>query len=277
MLPVSQGFRDDRQTLSKSSYFYQKHVLKKPDKYSEERQLIATIFSSFYAYGYRRIHQALKNMGKRLSEKVVRNLMTQENLIVRVSKRKKYSSYAGEITPAQPNLLERDFKATQPNEKWLTDITEFRIPAGKVYLSPLVDCYDGAIISWTIGTKPDAELVNNMLDDGIANLLNHEKPIVHSDRGAHYRWPGWIERMAKAQLSRSMSKKGCSPDNSACEGFFGRLKNEMFYHRTWKNITIDQFINQLDTYIHWYNSQRIKLSLGRVSPLQFRKRQGNTC
>ncbi|EME3494079.1 IS3 family transposase [Enterococcus faecium] len=261
--------------LSKSSYFYQKQVLEQPDKYFEERQLIVTIFNSnFCAYGYRRIHQALKNMGKILSEKVVRKLMFEENLFVKFSRRKKYSSYAGEITPAQPNLLNRNFKAKMPNEKWLTDITEFRIPAGKVYLSPLVDCYDGAVISWTVGTKPDAELVNTMLDAGLATLQDQERPIVHSDRGAHYRWPGWIERMNKANLPRSMSKKGCSPDNSACEGFFGRLKNEVFYQRDWKNTTINQFMNQLDDYIYWYNNQRIKLSLGGLSPLQYRKKQG---
>ncbi len=141
--------------LPKSSYFYQKQALEKPDKYYKERQLIITIFNhNFCAYGYRRIHQALKNMGKKLSEKVVRRLMTEENLFVKFSRRKKYSSYAGEISPAHPNLLNRNFKAKKPNEKWLTDITEFRILAGKIYLSPLVDCYDGAIVSWTIGTKP---------------------------------------------------------------------------------------------------------------------------
>lgn len=116
-------------------------------------------------------------MGKILSEKVVRKLMFEENLIVKFSRRKKYSSYAGEITPAQPNLLIRNFKVKKPNEKWLTDITEFKIPAGKIYLSPLVDCYDGAIISWTIG---------------IATLQDQERPIIYSDRGAHYRWPGWM-------------------------------------------------------------------------------------
>jgi len=264
--------------LSKSSYFYQKKALKKPDKYFKGHQLIITIFNvNFYAYGYRRIHQALKNMGKSLSEKVICRLMFEENLMIKVSKWKKYSSYAGEITPDQPNILNRNFKAEKPNEKWLTDITEFKIPAGKVYLSPLVDCYDGAIISWTIGTKPDSELVNTMLNTGIATLYDQEYPIIHSDRGAHYRWPGWIERMNKANLPRSMSKKGCSPDNSACEGFFRRLKNEVFYQRDWKSTTINQFINHVDDYIHWYNNQRIKLSLGGLSPLQYRKKQGFIC
>ena len=124
--------------------------------------------------------------------------MTEENLTVTISKRKKYSSYAGEIAPAQLNLLNRNFEATKPNEKWLTDITEFKISEGKVYLSPLVDCYDGAVISWTIGTPPDAKLVNDMLDNGIATLQEQEHPIIHSDREGHYRWSSWIDRMDEA-------------------------------------------------------------------------------
>ncbi|MGC3749241.1 IS3 family transposase [Enterococcus faecalis] len=264
--------------LAKSSYFYQKRRLEQPDKYFKERQLIISIFNNnFCVYGYRRIHQTLKNLGKTLSEKIVRRIMVEENLIVQFSKYKKYSSYAGEITPAHPNLLNRNFKATKPNEKWLTDITEFKIPAGKVYLSPLIDCYDGAVISWSIGTKPDAELVNSMLDNGINILQKNETPIIHTDRGAHYRWPDWIKRINKAKLIQSMSRKGYSPDNAACEGFFGRLKNEMFYQRNWKNVTINQFIEQLNTYIHWYNCQRIKLSLGGLSPLQYREKQKLIC
>ena len=108
----------------------------------------------------------------------------------------------------------------------LTDITEFSIPAGKVYFSPMIDCFDGMPVSWTIGTSPNANLVNTMLDMAIGTLGAEDHPIVHSDRGCHYRWPGWIDRMDEAGLTRSMSRKGCSPDNSACEGFFGRIKNE---------------------------------------------------
>jgi len=93
-------------------------------------------------------------------------------------------------------------------------------------------------------------------------LRNIEKPIVHSDRGCHYRWPGWLERIEKAQLIRSMSKKGCSPDNAACEGFFVRLKNEMFYGYSWADITIAQFVKELNEYIKWYSEERIKLSPG---------------
>lgn len=113
-----------------------------------------------------------------------------------------------------------------------------------------------------------------MLDEAILSLNDEEHPIIHSDRGAHYRWPGWIERMERAGLTRSMSKKGCSPDNSACEGFFGRLKNEMFYGHSWKNITIEQFIDEVNEYIIWYAEKRIKLSLGGLSPLQYRQSLG---
>ncbi|SDJ53910.1 Integrase core domain-containing protein, partial [Paraburkholderia steynii] len=162
-----------------------------------------------------------------------------------------------------------------PNEKWLTDITEFQIPAGKVYLSPLIDCFDGLVVSWTIGTRPDAELVNTMLDEGIKTVANSSKrPVVHSDCGAHYRWPGWLSRMRDAKLVRSMSRKGCSPDNAACEGFFGRLKTEWFHPRDWRATTVEQFIEVLDSYMHWYNAKRIKVSLGALSPLEYRESLG---
>ena len=137
-------------------------------------------------------------------------------------RRRRYHSYAGEITPAPENIINRDFHAVIPNEKWLTDITEFQIPAGKVYLSPMIDCFDGMVISWSISTRPDAKLVNTMLDAAIETVAQcHDSPVVHSDRGAHYRWPGWLTRMADAKLTRSMSRKGCSPDNAACEGGCG--------------------------------------------------------
>ncbi len=199
----------------------------------------------------------MRNDGIRISEKVIRRLMKEESLTVAFVKKKKYNSYQGEISPEVPNLLERDFHADQPNRKWLTDITEFHIPAGKVYLSPIIDCFDGLPVSWTIGTSPDADLVNSMLDTAINSLNDGDHPIIHSDRGAHYRWPGWIERMEAAGFTRSMSKKGCSPDNSACEGFFGRLKNEMFYGISWQGVSIDSFIDELDQYIQWYANDRI--------------------
>ena len=146
----------------------------------------------------------------------------------------------------------------QANEKWLTDITEFAIPSGKVYLSPIVDCFDSLLVNWNISTSPDALLVNSMLDNAAKLLSVGEKPIIHSDRGVHYRWPGRIDRMEKNGFIRSMSKKGCSPDNSACEGVFGRIKNEMFYNADWSGVNISEFIGILNDYLYWYNEKRIK-------------------
>lgn len=133
----------------------------------------------------------------------------------------------------------------------------------------MIDCFDGMVVGWTIGSRPNANLVNTMLDGVIADLPDGCHPTVHSDRGCHYRWPGWIERMKKAGLVRSMSKKGCSSDNAACEGFFGRLKNEMFL-----GSSLDDFAQELDDYINWYNRKRIKLSLGGLSPLEYRQHLG---
>jgi putative transposase len=212
-----------------------------------------------------------------ISEKVVQRLMKQECLIVTANKKRRYGSYLGEISPAPENLINRDFHADIPNEKWLTDITEFQIPAGKVYLSPVIDCFDGLVVSWTIGTRPDSDLVNTMLDAAIETVIASEnRPVIHSDCGAHYRWPGWLKRVHNAKLIRSMSRKGCSPDNAACEGFFGRLKTELFYPRNWQDTSVDQFIGTVDAYIHWYNEKRIKISLGSLSPMEYRASLGFT-
>nr|WP_255345350.1 IS3 family transposase [Bordetella sp. FB-8] len=191
------------------------------------------------------------------------------------ARRRRYGSYLGEISPPPENVIDRDFQAAAPNQKWLTDITEFQIPAGKVYLSPVIDCFGGLVVSWSIGTRPDAELVNSMLDAAIQTVIDtNDKPVVHSDRGAHYCWPGWLSRMNDAKLTRSMSRKGCSPDNAACEGFFGRMKTEMFYLQDWRETTIDQFVGVVDTYVRWYNEKRIKMSLGALSPIEYRASLG---
>ncbi|ABI56878.1 IS3 family transposase [Alkalilimnicola ehrlichii MLHE-1] len=261
--------------LPRSSYFYHRARIQLPDKYATVRVSATQLFETNHrCYGYRRIRVALNRLGIVISEKVVRRLMAEEQLIVQRRKCRRYRSYRGEITPAPENLVNRDFSAPAPNRKWLTDITEFQIPAGKVYLSPVIDCFDGLAVSWTISTSPDATLVNTMLDDAIATLEDGETPIIHSDRGAHYRWPGWLARIQDVGLIRSMSRKGCSPDNAACEGFFGRLKTEFFYPRDWHGITLEQFFEELDEYIRWHNRNRVKLSLGGQSPLEYRERLG---
>ncbi|WP_343749986.1 IS3 family transposase, partial [Bifidobacterium pullorum] len=114
----------------------------------------------------------------------------------------------------------------------------------------------------TIGTSPNAELANRMLRDACATLGDGERPVIHSDRGCHYRWPGWISICRENGLTRSMSAKGCSPDNAAAEGFFGHLKQEFFHGRSFTGVTIEGFVEQLDGYMRWYRDERIKLAFG---------------
>jgi transposase InsO family protein/transposase-like protein len=262
--------------MPRSSYFYHRARLEVADKHAEVRRVMTDIFERNYrCYGYRRLHASLTKQSVNISEKVVRRLMRQQSLVPIACRRRRYGSYMGEISPAPDNLLNRDFSASVPNEKWLTDITEFQIPAGKVYLSPMIDCFDGMVVSWSIGTRPDAELVNTMLDAAIQTVsASSDRPVVHSDRGGHYRWPGWLSRIADANLVRSMSRKACSPDNAACEGFFGRLKNEFFYSHDWLSTSIEEFVAALNAYMRWYNEARIKISLGSRSPVENRRDLG---
>jgi len=213
--------------IAHSSYFYHRARCSAPDKYADARRLMASVFEGNHrCYGYRRLQVALRQEKLPLSEKVVRRLMKQERLCAATAKRRRYGTYLGELSPAPDNLINRDFQADHPNQKWLTDITEFQIPAGKVYLSPMIDCFDGMVVSWSLSTRPDAELVNTMLDAAIETVDRSErKPVVHTDRGAHYRWPGWLNRIARAKLTRSMSRKGYSPDNAESPRVLRRLLN----------------------------------------------------
>lgn len=177
-------------TFPKSSYYYQQAVIKQEDKYKAIRERIIKLFhENRDCYGYRKIHGQLKKEGIVISEKIIRRIMKEEGLIVKSMARGKYNSYKGEISPSVPNIIQRDFHSEKPNCKWLTDITEFAIPAGKIYLSPIVDCFDGMLTSWTIGSSPNSALVNKMLDKAVEQLNENEHPIIHSDRGCHYRWP----------------------------------------------------------------------------------------
>ncbi len=213
--------------------------------------IMADIFEENYrCYGYRRLHAMLRGNNRVISEKVVRRLMAEEQLVVKRTRRRRYNSYCGEIGPAPENLLARDFSSCRPNEKWLTDITEFQLPAGKVYLSPVIDCFDGLIVSWSIGTRPDATLVNTMLDDALDTLNEHDKPVIHSDRGGHYRWPGWLERINTSGLIRSMSRKDARRIMLRVKASSGVSKTKCSMAETgrvsrWKNLSASRQVHTL--------------------------------
>ena len=259
--------------MAKSSYEYQVKALQY-DKYKELRIEIRIIFDDNYqAYGSERIYGELKKQGKTVSEKVIRRLMKEGNIHPFVPRMKKYSSYQGEISPSVPDLYKHDFKVDEPYKKTVTDITEFSLRDGKVYLSPIIDLYDGCPVVWKIGTSPNKELTNSMLKEFHDIIPSDAKPIVHSDRGFHYRLPDWIDMMEEYGYTRSMSRKGCSPDNAACEGFFGILKREFFHNHDWSNVTREEFIKELDKYLTWFKIKRIKERLGYLSPTEYRSRE----
>ena len=193
--------------------------------------------------------------------------MKEEQIEVRYAKRKrKYSSYIGEITPAVKDLVRHKFRANQPNELWVTDITEFCAGKDKLYFSPVIDCYDGKVVAWSASRFPDRNLVEVMLNQAVKTLStdeieaykdpdNNHRLIIHTDRGGHYRGAMWIEKLEGLGISRSMSRKGNSGDNAACEGFFGRMKTEMYYGRKWTDIR--ELEIAIEEYINFYYCSRI--------------------
>ena len=173
--------------IARSTYHYQLNAMKRPDKDAWLLPLVEEAFeNSKRRYGYKRIHLELKGMGVRVSAKRVMRLTAGHGLAPLFRSAKRYGSYKGELTKAPANLVNRDFHAERPNMLWVTDLTEFSIPAGKACLSPVIDCYDGLPVAWTIGTSPNAALANGMPADACSTLGDGEKPIIHSDCGCHY-------------------------------------------------------------------------------------------
>lgn len=255
--------------IARSSYYYSRRAAQRPDPHAETRRRIKSIFhQSKMTFGSERVWHALKagddGLGPlRISEKIVRRLMREEGLSVIYSKKKRtYSSYKGEIGGHPGSKVNRDFHADEPNKLWLTDITQFTLPGFKCYLS--------AIVSHRLSKTPDADLANATLIQAAGSIEGFEGPTLHSDCGCHYRWPEWIGLCAEYGITRSMSKKACSPDNAACEGFFGRLKNEFFYYRDWVGVDFKAFGELLDGYVGYYNKHRKKKSLGWMSPRDYR-------
>lgn len=209
-----------------------------------------------------------------VSEKVVRRIMAEEGLVAHVPKRRRYGSYEGETTPAPANLVDRDFTAERPNEKWLTDISEIKARDGKG-----VPLAAGRLLRWQdrrIHRRLQPQRGAGQPDAGESGLdaAGERASLVHSDRGCHCRWPGWLGLMERFGLTRSMSAKGCSPDNAAAEGFFGRMKTEAVHPEKWEEHTRNEVLALVDEYIRWYNHERIKQSLGWMSPVQYRQSQG---
>lgn len=209
----------------------------------------------------------LHNRGYRINHKTVQRLMKVLGLkcLVRI---KKYRSYKGETGKIAPNIIERDFNATEPNQKWATDITEFSLFGSKMYLSPILDMYNGEIVSYTISRSPVLNQVMDMLDKAFSKIPDDTNLILHSDQGWQYQHKMYQKRLKEKGIRQSMSRKGNCLDNAVMENFFGLLKSELLYLREFSSM--DEFKNELIKYIDYYNNKRIKSKLKGLSPVQYR-------
>jgi putative transposase len=254
--------------LPRSTFYYQQKVLRQKDKHQQLKQTIKVVFGQHKGrYGYRRITAAVRQLGSHVNHKTVQRLMGMLGLKSLV-RPKRYRSFKGEVGRAAPNELQRRFDADSANQKWVTDVTEFNVAGEKLYLSPILDLYNGEIVAFETSKRPVFNLVDSMLKKALARLSPDEKPMLHSDQGWQYRMPAYQRQLRERQLVQSMSRKGNCYDNAAMESFFGVLKSEFFYLNQFDSV--DALRDGLVDYIHYYNHDRIKLKLKGLSPVQYR-------
>lgn len=254
--------------LARSTFYYQQRALLVADKHAELKVRIRSVFDRHKGrYGYRRITLALRKMGEQVNHKTVQRLMDVLKLKSLV-RPKKYRSYKGAVGQVAANILDRKFNAERPNQKWVTDVTEFKVGGEKLYLSPVMDLYNGEIVAYEMDRRPMFEMVGKMLKKACSRLGKDERPMVHSDQGWQYQMSAYRHLLTQKALTQSMSRKGNCLDNAAMKSFFGTLKSEFFYLNKFANI--DELQVGLTRYIHYYNHDRIKLKLKGLSPVQYR-------
>lgn len=254
--------------MARSTFYYHFQQQQKPDKYLSVCEQINEIYSvNKGRYGYRRITMELHNRSIRINHKTVERLMRKHEIKCQV-RLKKYRSYRGQEGKIAPNILGRDFAAASPNSKWVTDVTEFALFGQKRYLSPILDLYNGEIISYIISERHNLLMVTNMLEKAVKNIAGRPDLVLHSDQGWHYQHAIYQNRLRQTGITQSMSRKGNCLDNAVMENFFGLLKSELIY--LMKFSSIEHFESELNDYIYYYNNNRIKTKLKGLSPVMFR-------
>lgn len=258
--------------LARSTYYYHLKQLYKADKNQDIKIEIQSIYREHKGnYGYRRIHLELRNRGYSVNHKKVQRLMKVLGLVARIRRKRKYSSYQGEIGKKAENLIQRQFEAAKPMEKCYTDVTEFAIPASthKLCLSPVLDGFNSEIIAFNLSCLPNLEQVQTMLEQAFTEE-HYENTILHSDQGWQYQHDSYHRFLESKGIQASMSRKGNSPDNGMMESFFGILKSEMFYGYEKSFQSLKQLEQAIVDYINYYNNKRIKVKLKGLSPVQYR-------
>lgn len=263
------GLLIDVADIPRSTYYYYSKQFDhpKPDRYAEIKTEIRHIYDkSKGRYGYRRITKELKKKFV-INHKTVQKLMRKMGIFCRV-RMHKYHSYKGNVSRIAPNLLKRNFKADQPNQKWVTDVTEFALFGIKLYLSPIIDLYNGEVISYNLSRHPNLNQVTDMLEKAFSKIPDNTNLILHSDQGWQYQHKHYQKMLKEKGIRQSMSRKGNCLDNACAENFFGLLKTELLYLQEFHSV--EHFIEELHEYIEWYNNKRIKLKLNGLSPVEFR-------
>ena len=258
----------DLTNLARSSFYYHEKQSKAVDKYKELKEQIKSIYHQHKGrYGYRRITDELNNKGIIINHKTVFRLMELLALksVIRI---KKYKSYKGEQGKIAPNILERNFRATAPNQKWATDVTEFNVSGNKLYLSPIIDLFNQEIISYELTERPVFNQVVMMLNKAFKTIPNNTNLVLHSDQGWQYQMKQYQHLLQQKGIKQSMSRKGNCLDNAIIENFFGIIKSELFYLKKYKSI--DQLKQEIEEYINYYNNDRIKSNLNKMSPIKYR-------
>ena len=254
--------------MARSTFYYNAKRFGQPDGYDPVREHIHAIYNKHHGrYGYRRITNQLHNEGIDINHKTVQKLMGQMGLKAK-RKRQHYRSYKGELGKIAPNVINRDFYADKPDQKWTTDVTQVKIKDKWVYLSPVLDMFNGEIVSYVISDRPDLKMVMTMLYKAFQKRNISGKLIFHSDQGWQYQHKRYQKELEDRHVVQSMSRKGNCLDNAMMENFFGLMKNELLYLQEWDSV--DQFKKALRKYIWYYNNDRIKLRLKGKSPVQYR-------
>ena len=255
--------------IPRATFYYHAKRLVRKDKYAVIKAKITELFHEHQGrYGYRRITDELHNQNFTINHKTVQRLMKELGLVCRV-RMKKYRSYKGEVGKVAENLLDRNFYAEKPNQKWTTDVTEFRLFSQKLYLSPIMDLCSGDIVTYTLSESPNLLMVTTMLEQALKVLPEKHELILHSDQGWHYQHKHYRKMLADYSITQSMSRKGNCYDNAAMESFFGHLKSELLYLQKFESV--DHFKRELIAYIDYYNNRRIKARLKGLPPALHRQ------
>ena len=258
--------------MAKSTYYFE---ISKCDavatrNYNLLKEIEIVFEQNKHRYGVRRVYREICNRGYKVNHKRVQRLMHEAGLYGKRPK-EKYHSYKGDVGKVAGNVIDRNFTADKPLQKWTTDVSQFNFSWGKCYLSPILDMATNEIISYDLALSPNLEQVKRMIDRAFASFPHVEGLIFHSDQGWQYQHPFYQNRLKKHGIIQSMSRKGNCYDNCIMETFFGRMKNEMYYGCEKEYDSFMKFEKAVKEYIDYYNNKRIQAKTKWMPPVQYRK------